>query len=69
MLEGKYNKDTKFDASDHRAHRKAAWLEQGLQKVEQLKFITRARAAAWPKRPSSTSWPTRADGRPAQYLR
>lgn len=40
MLEGKYTKDTKFDASDHRAHRKAVWLEQGLQKIEQLKFIT-----------------------------
>ena len=40
MLEGKYTKDTKFDASDHRAHRKAVWLEQGLQKIEQLKFVT-----------------------------
>ena len=36
----KYNKDTKFDATDHRAHRKAVWLEQGLQKIEQLRFIT-----------------------------
>jgi aryl-alcohol dehydrogenase-like predicted oxidoreductase len=40
MLEGQYTKDTKFDASDHRAHRKRVWLEQGLQKVEQLKFLT-----------------------------
>jgi aryl-alcohol dehydrogenase-like predicted oxidoreductase len=40
MLEGHYTKDTKFDASDHRAHRKRVWLEQGLQKVEQLKFLT-----------------------------
>ncbi len=40
MLEGQYTKDTKFDANDHRAHRKRVWLEQGLQKVEQLKFLT-----------------------------
>lgn len=40
MLEGQYTKDTKFDASDHRAHRKRVWMEQGLQKVEQLKFLT-----------------------------
>jgi aryl-alcohol dehydrogenase-like predicted oxidoreductase len=44
MLEGAYNKDTKFAAGDHRAHRKMAWLEQGLQKVEQLKFITEGRS-------------------------
>ncbi len=40
MLEGKYTKDTKFDASDHRSHRKKVWLEQGLQKIEQLSFLT-----------------------------
>jgi aryl-alcohol dehydrogenase-like predicted oxidoreductase len=40
MLEGKYNKDTKFDATDHRSHRKKVWLEQGLQKLEQLQFLT-----------------------------
>ncbi len=40
MLEGQYNKDTKFDANDHRSHRKRVWLEQGLQKIEQLKFLT-----------------------------
>jgi aryl-alcohol dehydrogenase-like predicted oxidoreductase len=46
MLEGKYNKDTTFPAGDHRAHRKQVWLEQGLQKVEQLKFITEGRTLA-----------------------
>lgn len=40
MLEGQYTKDTKFDPSDHRAHRKKAWLEQGLQKIDQLAFLT-----------------------------
>ena len=43
MLEGKYTKDTKFDAGDHRAHRKRVWLEQGLQKIAQLEFITAGR--------------------------
>jgi len=42
-------KDTKFDASDHRAPARSRLAGTGLQKVEQLKFITRARAAAWPK--------------------
>jgi aryl-alcohol dehydrogenase-like predicted oxidoreductase len=40
MLEGMYNKDTKFDSTDHRSHRKKVWLEQGLQKIEQLGFLT-----------------------------
>jgi aryl-alcohol dehydrogenase-like predicted oxidoreductase len=43
MLEGMYTKDTVFAAGDHRAHRKRVWLEQGLQKVDQLKFITEGR--------------------------
>lgn len=43
MLEGIYNKDTVFDASDHRSHRKKAWLEQGLVKIEELKFLTEGR--------------------------
>ena len=40
MLEGVYNKDTKFEKGDHRSHRKKAWLEQGLKKIEQLKPFT-----------------------------
>ena len=43
MLEGQYTKDTKFDATDHRSHRKKVWLEQGLQKIEQLAFLTEGR--------------------------
>ncbi|MGH7442097.1 MAG: aldo/keto reductase, partial [bacterium] len=43
MLEGQYTKDTKFDSTDHRAHRKRVWLEQGLQKIEQLQFLTEGR--------------------------
>jgi len=40
LLEGKYTKDTTFDANDHRSHRKREWLEQGLQKLEKLEFLT-----------------------------
>jgi aryl-alcohol dehydrogenase-like predicted oxidoreductase len=40
MLEGKYTKDTVFARDDHRRHRRREWLETGLQKVEQLGFLT-----------------------------
>ena len=40
MLEGKYTKDTVFAENDHRRHRKREWLVDGLQKVEQLGFLT-----------------------------
>lgn len=40
LLEGKYTKDTTFDESDHRSHRKREWLLEGLQKVERLDFLT-----------------------------
>jgi aryl-alcohol dehydrogenase-like predicted oxidoreductase len=41
LLEGKYTKDTTFDANDHRSHRKREWLLTGLQKLEKLQFLTR----------------------------
>ncbi|MFA7249821.1 MAG: aldo/keto reductase [Dehalococcoidia bacterium] len=41
MLEGKYTKDTVFDAHDHRQHRPANWLPEGLEKIRQLEFLTR----------------------------
>lgn len=40
LLEGKYTKDTKFDESDHRSHRKREWLVNGLKKLEKLEFLT-----------------------------
>lgn len=40
LLEGKYTKDTKFDESDHRSHRKREWLTTGLKKLEKLEFLT-----------------------------
>ncbi len=40
LLEGKYTKDTKFDANDHRSHRKQEWLTSGLKKLEKLEFLT-----------------------------
>ncbi len=42
MLEGKYTADTKFEPNDHRSHRPKSWLIEGLQKLEQLKFLTEA---------------------------
>jgi aryl-alcohol dehydrogenase-like predicted oxidoreductase len=41
LLEGKYTKDTTFDANDHRSHRKREWLTEGLKKLEKLEFLTR----------------------------
>jgi aryl-alcohol dehydrogenase-like predicted oxidoreductase len=40
MLEGKYTKDTTFPPNDHRSHRPREWLIEGLQKIEQLNFLT-----------------------------
>ncbi|MFY9586500.1 MAG: aldo/keto reductase, partial [Actinomycetota bacterium] len=42
LLEGKYTKDTTFDANDHRSHRKREWLENGLKKLDKLTFLTEA---------------------------
>ncbi|MCH8814332.1 MAG: aldo/keto reductase [Chloroflexi bacterium] len=39
LLEGKYTKDTTFDASDHRSHRSKEWLVEGLKKLEQVAFL------------------------------
>src|SRR5215217_4422810 len=40
MLEGKYDENTTFAKNDHRRHRPKEWLTTGLQKVEQLSFLT-----------------------------
>jgi aryl-alcohol dehydrogenase-like predicted oxidoreductase len=42
MLEGKYTPDTKFPPNDHRNHRPRSWLLNGVQKVEQLRFLENA---------------------------
>ena len=39
MLEGKLAADTVFPAGDHRRHRPRSWLVEGVQKVEQLRFL------------------------------
>jgi aryl-alcohol dehydrogenase-like predicted oxidoreductase len=39
MLEGKYTTETKFPPNDHRSHRPRSWLLNGIQKVEQLRFL------------------------------
>ncbi len=40
MLEGRYTKDTVFSEDDHRSHRTREWLQEGLRKLETLKFLT-----------------------------
>ncbi len=39
MLEGHYTADTVFPPNDHRNHRPRSWLLNGVQKVEQLRFL------------------------------
>lgn len=41
MLEGHYTADTVFPEHDHRRHRPQTWLTDGVQKVEQLRFLER----------------------------
>jgi aryl-alcohol dehydrogenase-like predicted oxidoreductase len=40
LLDGTYTKDTVFDPSDHRSHRRRDWLERGLKKLAELDFLT-----------------------------
>jgi aryl-alcohol dehydrogenase-like predicted oxidoreductase len=39
LLDGTYNRDEGFAATDHRAHRKQEWLDDSLRKVDQLGFL------------------------------
>jgi aryl-alcohol dehydrogenase-like predicted oxidoreductase len=39
MLEGHYTAETTFPTNDHRRHRPREWLMNGIQKVEQLRFL------------------------------
>ena len=39
LLDDTYTKDTVFDPTDHRSHRKQEWLEEGLKKVDHLGFL------------------------------
>ena len=40
LLEGNLTADTVFPKWDHRSHRPRIWLTEGLQKIEQLEFLT-----------------------------
>ena len=42
MLEGHYTLDTVFPEGDHRRHRPRSWLVNGVQKIEQLRFLESA---------------------------
>jgi len=39
LLEGNLTADTVFPQDDHRRHRPRSWLAEGVQKVEQLRFL------------------------------
>jgi aryl-alcohol dehydrogenase-like predicted oxidoreductase len=41
LLEGHYTAETTFPKNDHRRHRPREWLINGIQKVEQLRFLER----------------------------
>jgi aryl-alcohol dehydrogenase-like predicted oxidoreductase len=45
LLEGHFTLETTFPAGDHRNFRKREWLEEGLQKLDQLRFLTQGRDA------------------------
>lgn len=40
LLDGTVTKDTVFPKTDHRSHRKQEWLDESLQKVAQVQFLT-----------------------------
>ena len=39
LLDGTFDESTVFPETDHRAHRKQEWLDEGLNKVRQIKFL------------------------------
>ena len=40
LLDGTYNKNTVFEATDHRSHRRKEWLEDGLKRIAALEFLS-----------------------------
>jgi aryl-alcohol dehydrogenase-like predicted oxidoreductase len=39
LLDGTFTRDTVFAPDDHRAHRKKAWLETGIKKLNTIQFL------------------------------
>ncbi len=39
LLDGTFTRDTVFAPDDHRAHRKKAWLETGIKKLNAIQFL------------------------------
>jgi aryl-alcohol dehydrogenase-like predicted oxidoreductase len=46
LLEDQFTPDTRFEQSDHRSHRREAWLRDGLQKLETLRWLVDDREGA-----------------------
>jgi aryl-alcohol dehydrogenase-like predicted oxidoreductase len=42
LLDGTFTKDTVFAPDDHRAHRKQAWLETGIKKLNAVSYLEEA---------------------------
>jgi aryl-alcohol dehydrogenase-like predicted oxidoreductase len=45
LLEGRYTLETTFPKGDHRRHRPRYWLENGIKKLETIRFLTDGRNA------------------------
>lgn len=46
LLEDRYTPETRFDASDHRSHRREAWLHDGLRKLDAIRYLLEDREGA-----------------------
>ena len=46
LLEDRFTPETRFEASDHRSHRREAWLHDGLQKLDAIRYLLDDREGA-----------------------
>lgn len=46
LLEDRFTPETRFDKSDHRSHRREAWLHDGLQKLDAIRYLLDDREGA-----------------------
>jgi aryl-alcohol dehydrogenase-like predicted oxidoreductase len=46
LLEDRFTPDTRFEESDHRSHRREAWLHDGLQKIDAIRYLLEDREGA-----------------------
>lgn len=46
LLEDRFTRETRFDKHDHRSHRRTTWLEEGLRKLDAIRFLLDDREGA-----------------------